>query len=327
MPDIQDLVAENRQRVKTTEGNFLETAERGRIELSFSRNSVAVDVTIEVYKRSLNDGLYSGHPNGSKHGSGQGVAGDVRDGTWTLVESSTNSVAWTRTGRTAIRDALNGDTGALAEGGIGTGTSDAASGDTALNAKSSQVHAFGVKDASDVTRGVSIYSFADHENAATEFGLFDADGRLLARATTDDVTPTNEEEVRVGVVLDIQGSGVGDAVVTNDGEAAVADALQQKSTVVGLLEFAYGSGSSAFSKSDSALTTEEFRKNLAREKELEALRVQRRVQEQDPANADLDLSELGVYDNQGRLVYATTFDAFTYDENTEFKSSVGFLFS
>jgi len=326
MPDIQSLVAENRQRIKTTEGTFLETAERGRIELSFAQNTVSVDVTIAVYKRSLNDGLYSGHPNGAKHGSGHGVAGDVRDG-WTLVEDSTNSVAWTRAGRTAIRDALNADTGALAEGGIGTGTSAAASGDSALDAKSSQVHAFGIKDASDVTRGVAVYGFSDHDNSATEFGLFDASGRLLARATTDDVSPTNEEEVRVGVILDIQGSGTGNAVVTNDGEQAIADALQVKSTVVGLYEFAYGSGSSEFSKSDSSLTTEEFRETLVREKELEALRVHRRVQEQDPSNADLDLSELAVYDNQGRMVYATTFDGFTYDENTEFKTSVEFLFS
>lgn len=326
MSDIQGLVAENRGRIKTAEGNFLETAERGRVELSFPQNFIGVEVTIEVYKRDLNDGLYSGHPNGSVHGSGRGVAGDAR-GAWTLVESSTISESWTRGGRTAIRDALAGDTGALAQGGIGTGSSTAASGDSSLDAESSRVHAFGVKDAPDVTRGVSIYGFADHEQSATEFGLFDRDGRLLARATTDDVTPTQEEEVRVGVILEVTGSGVGNAVVTDDGEEAVADSLQSKSRTVGLQEFAYGTGSAAFSKSDSALSSEEFRKNALRDKSLEALRVSRRVQARADGDPDLDLSELAVYDNQGRAVYLTTFEAFTYDEETEFQTSVGFSFS
>lgn len=327
MSDIQDLVAENRQRVKTTEGNFLETAERGRINLSFARNFIGVDVTIEVYKRNLNDGLYSGHPNGSRHGSGQGVAGDVRDGTWTLVESSTNSEAWTRGGRTAIRDALNGDTGALAEGGIGTGVGDASSSDSALESKSAQVHAFGIKDASNVTRGRAIYGFADHEQSATEFALFDGDGRLLARVTTDDVNPTQEEEVRVGVILEVTGSGTGTAVVTDDGEEAVADSLQQRSEVVGLAEIALGTGTTEFSKSDSALNSEEIRKLVVRELGLEAIRVSRRVQEQASGQTDLDLGEVGVFDNTGRAVFLATFDPFTYDERTEFNTSVGFSFS
>jgi hypothetical protein len=324
MSDIQGLVAENRQRVKTTEAAFVEAGSRGSIDLSFARNFIGVDVTIEVYKRSLNDGLYSGHPNGSVHGSGQGVSGDVR-GAWSLVESSSNSAVWTKAGRNAVRDALSGEAGALAEGGIGTGTSDAASSDSSLDSPFAQVHAFGLKDASNVTRGRSIYGFSDHENAATEFALYDSTGALLARVTTDDVAPTNEEEVRVGIILTVNGSGTGNAVVTDDGETAVADSLQIKSRTVGLLEFAYGSGTTEFSKSDLSLTTEEFRRRLGREKGLESLRVEREVGEN--TGADVDLSELAVYDNQNRMVYATTFDPFTYGSNTTFSTAVGFLFS
>lgn len=323
MTQIHKTVAENRRRVKTSDARFIEAGERGVLDLAFSRNSVTVDVTIEIYKRNLNDGLISGHPNGSKHGSGQGVSGDVR-GPWTLVESTTTSEAWTTAGRNGVRDALDGANWSVDEGSIGTGTSTATAGDTALDSKSEQVRAISLKDSPEVVRGRSLFGFADHDNVATEFGLYDTSGDLIARATTDDINPTDEEEVRVGIILTVNGYGVGKSVVTNDGEERIADAIHATSSTVGLLEFAWGTGTTEFQKSDSSLTSEFTRERFLREKQLEALRVERTL----PGNTgtEVDLSEVAVYDNANNMIWATTFDPFTYGSETQFSTAVGFKF-
>lgn len=326
MSDIQGLVAENRNRVRRREASFIEVAERNNISLDFGSNIFVIDVSIEVFTRPLGSGLISGHPDGTEHGSGHGTAGDTR-GNWTLVADTAESAVYTSGGRSALREALNGSTRGLQTGTIGTGTTDASPADTSLSQPTTQASAFPIKDATNITRGRSIYGFADHAQSATEFGLLDDTGRLIARVTTTDISPTQEQEIRVGVRLTVNGDGQGTAVVPDDGEEAVADSLANRLENVGFDELAWGTGTTDFVKSDSALTNEKIRKTAVRDNGLGTLELSRRNPEREPADPDLTLGEVGVFDNTGRAVFLTTFTPFEYNEETEFDTTVTFSFS
>jgi len=325
--DADRLIAENRKRIRDTQANFIEvTARRASRDLSFPRNLIEVTVEVEVYKRSLNSSLISGHPDGSTYGSGHGEAGDVRGG-WTLVEDVENSATWTKDGRTALRDSLAGDAGAMEEAVLGHGTSDAATDDVALDSKQATVHADGTKDNRNTTRGHGIYLFQQHNEAATEFGLIDTDGRLLCRVTVDDVAPTKDEEVRAEVILTFEGDGRGNSVVTNEGERTTADSIREDSVAVGLEKIAWGNGAVQFSKSDTSLTNEIIRKNATRELELESLRVFGKLYKNEPAGQPYDMSEIAVFDNNGNMYWATMFAEEEKDDSAPMTSTVGFRFN
>jgi len=329
MTDIQSLVAENRQSSRRIEGNFIEVGDRGRGELSFARNLFVVEVGVEVYVRELNDGLYSGHPNGSEHGSGNGVAGDVRGG-WNLVASSTESETWTRLGRNTVRDLLRGQSATVGEIAIGRGSSPAGSSDTSLDDETTRTDSAWERGGGNVVEKQGLFGFATHDGTVTEFGIFDLSGDLLGRATTTDINPSLEQEVRVSVVLTVEGEGTGTAVVTDDGEAAVADAIRSENTTVGLQDYAWGTGTTTFSKSDSSLSNEVYRQGMRRTAGLETLDTESVIPPEEPSGSlPVTLSELGVFDNQGRMVYATTFSPFTKPASPNeipLYSTVAFLF-
>ena len=320
-------IAENRRDIRRTEANFIEAPESGSIDLVFGRNTVEVEVTGEVYKRDLNDSLIVGHPNAADHGVGTGKVGDQR-GAWTQVASASDSAEFTRAGRTAVRNALDGQTGGIRSAGIGTGDTSADTGDTSLVALSSKVN--GVRDkaspSSNVARGMGVFRFHEHENDASEFALYNTDGGLICRLTFSGVAPTAEEEVRVLVDLTVSGSGIGDSVITNEGEAAIADALHYPNSVVGLNEIAFGTGSTEFSKSDTALTSEEIRKTVVRSLELEAIRTTAKLYQDEPGTQPVDLSEMAVYDNSAspRMIWAATFSPEEKVDGVPLTGTVGF---
>jgi hypothetical protein len=326
MVDSADrYIAENRRDIRRTEANFIEAPESGSISLTFGRNVVEVEVTGEVYKRDLNDSLIVGHPNGSDHGIGTGAVGDQR-GDWTLVASDEDSGELVRDGRGAIRDALDGQEGGVREVGVGTGTSGANSGDRTLVSLSSKTNGATDKPAPKAAGAMGVFRFHEHENEATEFGVYDVDGSLIARLTFSGVNPTPEEEVRVLVSLTVSGEGVGDSVFTDDGEIAIADALNLPKQVVGLNEIAFGTGFTEFSKSDTGLTSEIISKTVIRDLELEAIRARTKLYESEPASQPVDLSEMAVFDNSStpRMLWATTFSPEEKVDGVPLTGTVGF---
>jgi len=318
-------IAENRRDIRRTEANFIEAPDAGSISLVFGRNVVEVEVTGEVYKRDLNDPLVVGHPNSSTHGIGTGSIGDQRGG-WTLVASDEDSGELVRDGRTAVRDALDGQTGSVREVGVGTGTSGADTGDASLVSLSSKTNGATDKPASKVAGAMGVFRFHEHENAATEFGVYDVDGSLIARLTFSGVNPTAEKEVRVLVSLTVTASGVGDSVFTDDGEIAIADSLNYPKEVVGLNEIAFGTGTTDFTKSSTGLTSEEIRKNVIRTLELEAIRARVKLYENEPNTQPVDLSEMAVFDNSStpRMLWAMTFSPEEKVDGVPLTGTVGF---
>jgi len=322
--NADSYIAENRSNIRSTQANFIEVTDRGASrDLSFPRNSIEVTVEVKIYKRSLNSSLISGHPDGSSYGSGHGEAGDVR-GEWTLARDTEASATWTKDGRNAVRDALDGQAGAIRDAVLGHGTRDASTSDVDLQDRQATAYAFGTKDDRNTTRGHGIFLFQAHNEAATEFGLLDRDGRLLCRVTVDDVAPTKDEEVRAEVLLTFEGYGTGESVVTNEGEGTMADAIRLDSVTVGLLEMAWGTGTDSFSKSDIALTSEEVRKNLVRELDLETIRTRGKLFQSEPATQPVDLGEVAVFDNSGNMVWATAFNAEEKDDSAPLTTTVGF---
>ncbi|AGM11218.1 hypothetical protein M197_gp53 [Haloarcula hispanica tailed virus 2] len=327
MPRIQDQVAENRRNVQRIDGRFIFVPDRRDQNLTFGRNSFEMDAEVEVYTRSLNDGLYSGHPD-PEHGSGRGVAGDVR-GAWSLQEDVEVSTEWTRDGRNAVRDALAGETGSVDEIAVGTGSGDAAVDDTTLGAQTGSTFAYGIRstEAFNAVRARANFLYSETGSGGLdplEYGLFDASGRLMARITTSAVPVSNNEEVRVDITVTISGSGNGSSAITDDGETAVADSLQLEAQTIGLDEIAWGTGTTAATTSDTALETEVYRATCQRTKDLEVITVSAPQFESQPAGQPYDYTEVGVFDNQGNLVWRTTMDPFEKTDNVRFTTSVGF---
>jgi len=328
MPRIQDQVAENRRGVQQIDGRFIFVPDRRDQNLTFGRNSFEMSLEVEVYTRPLNDSLVSGHPDGSQHGSGQGVSGDQR-GAWTLQEDAEASTKWTRDGRNAVRDSLAGDTGAITQVAVGTSGSAAAVDDAALGAETGRTDAYGIRstEAFNALRSRANFLFAETGESGldpVEFGVFDSTGRLLGRVTTDAVAVGPSEEVRVDLTTTIQGGGNGSSAITDEGESAVADSLQLEAVTIGLDEMAWGTGTTAPTESDTSLGNEVYRATVSREKSLETITVSAPQFENQPAGQPYDYTEVGVFDNQGNLVWRTTMDPYEKDENTRFTTSVGF---
>lgn len=328
MPRIQDQVAENRRGVQQIDGRFIFVPDRRDSNLTFGRNEFEMTVeAIEVYTRPLNNSLISGHPDPS-HGSGRGVAGDVR-GSWTLQQDVVDEFEWTRDGRNAVRDALAGDTGAINDIAVGTDNSAPDVSDTALGNETGRTFGYGLRagEAFNQLRTRANFLYAETGNGGLdplEFGLFDQSDRLLGRVVTDAVTVSSEEEVRVDITVQATGDGNGSSVITDDGEEAVVDALQLEDRTIGLDKVLWGTGTTAPTESDTSLENQVYEATCQRAKDLEVITVSAPQFESQPAGQPYDYTEVGVEDNQGNLVWRTTMDEFEKTDNVRFTTSIGF---
>lgn len=327
---IPEQVAKNRRSVQRLDGQFVSVPDRVQQNLRFLRNTIEVEVSLDVYTRSLGNSLVSGHPDGSQHGSGHGVAGDVRGG-WTQQVSGGSTHQWTRSGRNAVRDALDGQqSGSIGGTAVGTGSADAKPSDSTLSARTGSTFAYGVKDSANEVRARSHYLFSEAGDGSPdpqEFGLESANGRLMARATTSSAVAVGpSEELRVDLTATILGGGAGNSTVTNEGEATIADSIQTQGTVVGLQEIAWGTGTPTIDQTTTDLANEVFRKDAQRALDLETIEVSAPQFQFEPSTQPHDYTEAAVFDNQGRLFWIVGFsgDPYPKDSETQFTTVAGF---
>jgi hypothetical protein len=326
-PNIQQQVAENRRDVARLNGRFVAVPPRQGNNLNFSKNTIEVTVSLSVYTRQLNDSLISGHPD-AKQGSGRGVSGDVR-GSWSQANLTVQSVDFVRDGRNALRDALAGDSGALAEAGAGTGSGTVSDTDTAMAGETGRTSAYGLRatEADNDVRGRANFHFAEAgptDQDKTEWALFGAGGQLLCRIITDALSADASQEVRADITLTFQGSAQSGSAFTDEGEKALADSMQKPSVAVGLDEWAWGTGTSAPAEGDTSLDTEVFRKTAGQTKDLEQIRVTATQFESEPSSQPHDYTEAGIFDNNGRLIYRVTFSPFSKDSTLRFTTQAAF---
>lgn len=317
--DVDQYVAENRQQIRDVDSRFVQVDSNRARDLSFGSNFFVVDVGVELYTRSTGDQVVFGHPSASK-GFGRGTFGDDK-GEWVLQTDVEASADFTKQGRKAAAEALNGQTGAVAEGAIGGDTTPVSTNDTALGNEVGRTEAF-TNRSSNVLDTTALYASTSVPGTPGELGIFDGDDRLLARVTVDtsNVTVGPTDEVRGVVTLTFTGDGNGAAVVTNDGEEALAASIGSPKKTVGPSEYAFGDGTTNFSKSDTGLTSEVIRKNAGRESGRDRISAFTRLSDADMNGISVDLSEVGLFDNTGRMLWATTFRAIQSDSpgfNTE----------
>lgn len=322
---IDRFVSENRDQIRKIDATFIPISTQSTKNLSFKDSEIQVNVQIEVYTRPINNSLISGHPNGSVHGSGEGVSGDQR-GSWTLETDTEQSKDFVQSGRNNVRDVLAGDTtGAVRQTAVGTDTADANPANTALGNETGREFAWG-KQGENANESVaeSIFLFHEFGDAVSEYGVYSDGGTIYNRIVTSSVNPSSEEELRTETTFKVTGDGLGSSVITNTGEERIAASLRSIDSAIGLQDLAFGDGSTTPSKSDTSLDNQLFSKIAEQQKDPEVVTAHTVVFDFEPAGQPVDISEIGVFDNSGNLIWRTTVETFEKDDQTEFEVFAGF---
>lgn len=322
---IDQFVSENRDNVKRIDATFVPTSGQSNKNLTFGNNEIEVSTAIQIYTRPLNNTLISGHPNGNEHGSGEGESGDTR-GSWTLVEDVEASESFVTSGRNALRNALAAQAGShIGKIALGTGTSDAGPSDSALDTETARVFAWPKPGGSNnQSVAESIFLFHEHSDSNSEYAAYSAGGDIYNRITTTAVNTTEEEECRVEIEFTVTSNTLGSAVITNTGENRIAGSLRAIDTPIGLNGIVFGSGSTAPSKTDTSLATREFAKRSQVERSSETVTTRTIVFQNEPTEQPVNISEIGVEDNSGNLLWRTVIEQFEKKANMEFDAYVGF---
>jgi len=322
--DVDKFVAENRQRIRGVDARFTQVDSNQTRSLSFGPSLITVDVGIEVYKRSTGSQVIFGHGDDA-HGFGRGTFGSDK-GPWSLVTDTEASVEFTKLGRKAVAESLDGQTGAVEEGTAGVDDTTASTSDTALGDERERVAVFALEDATNAVRVRSIFG-ASIPTGVVEFGIEDGDGRLLARITISSPSIASDDEVRADVVCTFEGDGIGNSVITDAGEGVVADAFRSPKVTTGPTEIAFGTGSTTFTESDTSLTSEAFRKECVRELGRDSVNAITHIYDEDPTTSptitgshSFDLSEMAVFDDAGTMIWATTYRTLTKTESNGFNA-------
>lgn len=321
---IDRFVSENREATKRIDSTFVEVSSNRKKRFDFGTNVFQIPTSIEVYTRPLNDGLYSGHPN-AQHGSGRGTAGDRR-GSWTLQTEEEVSEEFLKEGRNAVRDALAGDAnGTVGKTVVGNGTNDALASNTQLQNKTGENFSWGYQGPyTNSTIARSHYLFGQFGDAVSEFGVESRGGQLYNRITTSSINPNKSEEMRVDILFEVGGYGRGNSAITDDGRDAVAETIRSSDSLIGIEEYAFGDGDSNPTNDDIALDNELFTKTAQNEIEPEIVSPHTVVFEPEPSTQPHTIREMGIKDNNGRLLWRTVIDDYDKDSSVEFEVYAGF---
>lgn len=309
--EIDEYVARNTEKLRNVDTRFTQVDSNRNRDISFGGNLIDVTVEVELYKRSTGDQLVFGHPDASK-GFGRGTFGDDR-GAWSLLTDAEASEEFTRDGRRAVVEAYDADLGAITEAGVGTDTTVASTTDTALQDETGRSDAFSTH-ASNVVTSIGIFASTEVLEEPGEVGVFDGDDRLLARVTVDQSTfdVADTDEVKALIILTFSGDGKGQSVVTDAGEEEFARAIATPGLITAPDEIRFGSGSTDFTESDTALTTQEITKPVFRDLGRDSMTIGTRVGESSMSTLTNDLTEIGVFDD-GRMIWGTTMQAIPSD--------------
>jgi len=322
---IDQFVSENRESVKRLDSTFIPISGQRSSNYTFSGNQFEIVTSVRVYTRDLNESLISGHPNGSRHGSGQGDSGDFR-GSWTLVEDVENSEKFVTDGRNIVAEGLAGQSEAvIGKISVGSGTTDATINDSSLETPSATTFAYpNPGDSSNESTAEGIFLFQEYGDTFSEFGAKSRAGDLYNRITTDTLNPSNEKELRVEIDFEVTNDTTGTSVITDVGQNRVADSLRALDTAIGLNSIAFGTGTTEPTASDTALENEVFEKNAQRLLSSETVTANMVVFQQQPSSQPHDISEIGVFDSSGNMLWRATVDPFEKTSNVEFTTNVSF---
>lgn len=312
--NIDRFVAENRERIRDVDSRFVEVDSNRDRDLSFGPSFIEVGVAADVYRRTTGSQVVFGHADASK-GFGRGTFGDDKGGWEHVADVGVDRVVFTRDGRRAVAQALDGQDGAVTTSKAGTGSDDPVTSDADLTDVYAVTRTANGKPEPNAVESRGVHDAASWVGDPTEFGIFDDEDRLLARVVVDDPDDVfTDDEVRVDVVLTFEGEGVGNSVITDVGEESIADATAFPYEATGPVEFAFGSGTEQFDKGDTSLTDPKFSKACERLLDRGRVTARTHIFEGEPDTQPVEVGEMGVFDTEDRMIWATTVRSFTKRE-------------
>lgn len=316
---IEDEVRQNRRTNRRVSSFFREPTPTQTTNLFFPDVEVYVDVTATIYKRSINNTLVIGHPDAS-NGMGRGEMGDNREDSWTQVatESETEFV---EKGRAAVANAMSGAAEGLEQCEVGSGSSTPTVSDTSLDSGAGLADAFSVKDTGAKTTGVGVLRFAEATDTVSEFGLYTQDDDLVCRGTLTTIDPASDEELKLEVTLSFSEDTTGSNAVTD--LETFADAIASEGESFGLKEMAIGTDGTNPTTGDTALGNEVIRKEVGHTVGEQTIKATTTYFKDQPSTQPHEIRELGVFDQNGTMMWRLTFSAETKDEDITMKGTSG----
>lgn len=319
--DINSSVSRNARSNRRLEGYRIDASENRAISLGFSGNSCMVDVTLSIFTRGRSsDRISIGSPNESQ-GIGRGGIGVSYTEDELSVDGADSGI-FTRDGRGTVVDALIGNESGMASLALGSGTTPVTYTDSSL--ESETVRDTGWRASPDGPTTTITKAFSTFEaNDVQEVGVLDGEGALMCRLLVEDNPWKLGDDLIVEVELEFSSQTTGPGFITDVGLSALSDSIRSNEDVIGIDTMAIGTSNADPQPDDTSLDESISEKTVVRTQRSESVSVSTVWFEDEPAGHPHEIQEVGIFDNQDRLIWRTIIDPETKTDDLPVVADVG----
>lgn len=301
----KDFIAANFHGISRLEGYIVDASGERAVELSFSGNTIMVNVDVAIYERGrTGDGMLIGSPTESR-GIGRGEIG-VSYGDPTEVVSERTGGVFTVLGRQSVVDSLRGEATGLHQLVAGSGDAIARTSDESLDEPQATYDPWGVDATSNVvtvTRTIA----PNQTPGLSEVGMTNRRGELMCRLLFD-LDWQLDTDYRAELTFSFESEATGDAVITDEGLTAIASSVTSSEEVIGINRAVIGTADDLPDPSDTDLANRLDSKTVQREARSESVTALTMWFEDEPAGHPHTLQEVGLEDSEGRFLWRTIFE-------------------
>lgn len=307
MQRVEDFISSNNRGVGRLEGYIVGAADSRALELAFTGVNCMVRVEGRLYERDRGDNLLVGSTD-PDHGIGRGGTG-VQYGDWSELTDDGEPGVFTVSGRQTVVDSLRGVENGLHYLAVGSGESPAARSDETLDEEEARRRAWRLDTSPTEVTAANVFSSL-HAGGLSEAGVIDRQGRLMSRVVFGDTVPSTDEiaDYRVELTLRFESQTLGDGVITDVGLEAITDSVSRSEAVVGIDRALIGTSGATPEPGDTELAELLDGKTVERRHRSDSVAVRTVWFEDEPAGHPHTLREVGLEDNEGRLIWRTVFD-------------------
>lgn len=301
----KDFIATNKREISRLEGYIVDASDSRALDLFFSGNTVMVDVDVSIYERGRpGDRMLIGSPTPERGIGRGGIGANYGDPEEVVTERSDG--VFTVLGRETIVDSLRGLETGVHKMVVGSGDEVARTSDESLEEPQATYDPWDV----DATSNVVTVTRTIAPNAApdmSEAGTLNVDGELMCRLLFD-LNWKVDTDYRVEITFDFTSQATGNAVFTDTGLAGIANSVTTAEEVIGINRAVIGTGDALPDASDTDLSERLDSKTVERNARSESVTLLTMWFEDEPAGHPHLLQEVGLEDNQGRLLWRTIFE-------------------
>ncbi|UTF55975.1 hypothetical protein [Natronosalvus rutilus] len=303
---VEDFVSNNNRGVGRLEGYLVDASDERALELSFSGITCMVRVSGAVYERDRGDHLLVGSTE-PEHGIGRGGIG-TEYGEYMEVTEEGETGVFTVDGRATVVDSLRGIENGIHELAVGTGDEPAVRSDEELDNETERHRAW--TEDTGPTEVTVLQKFSSVLTGdLSEAGVIDRNGRLMGRLLFGDVgSVTGTSDYRVEVTLRFESQTLGDGYITDVGLEAITDSVSVSEEVAGIDRAVIGTSDQQPAPTDTTMGERLDDKAVERHARSDSVSALTVWFEDEPAGHPHSLREIGLEDNQGRLIWRTVFD-------------------